>query len=725
MSTTWPAVSTNPCGSRCSPPSTTVAGCSSRRSSAPPRCRTRTRARCPSGTPTARTTSRPGPDAVVVTLPAPTLREITLVDVHLPERPTPPGCARRSTAPAPGPVRPGPPTRSWCSCTTGVLRTRRCSSCCTPSGSAARSGCWPAPTAPVGGRRGGRRVRPGPERAAGLRGGGVGRARGRGGRGPARRRGAPVAAGLGGGHGGRPRGAGRRRDLGTTRGRGRAARPARPARRPPGAAARAVGRRGDPRRARGRAGGAQRPCGAAAADRGRIVRRADALRTRSVLAGLDALLRTAPPASDGGKRLRYQLERVRAGAHELREIELLDLLRSGDLPLPDDELRVAERLLGADGGDVAARLGLRRRRDRRAAAGRGGPAAGAVAGAGGTPGDVDAACGTRRRCWCGRASSWRRGGRRACGAALSSGYSQFGHGSAGCRGIGGRAMVSRHARVADGGRGGGGRAGRGVRRRVTGGRPVPVVGGPGLRGGLGRGTGRHGGRDAVRRTVARGGCGRAAGTGGDAFTYNPALAPEGADMKVYATSDGTSTTVRLEVDGLLPDRGYAAHAHANACGPTGDAAGPHFQNRPTRPRRPASRRRTRPTPTRRTRSGSTCAPTATATARRPPGAVRLHRPRPGVGDRARGETTATDAGAGRVGAAPGWRASRCRSRRADRLRRSGASPRPSRQAMCWHLDRASCCVWARRLSAAVRWSGRGAGRRRVRRRPRSARPAAR
>jgi len=65
----------------------------------------------------------------------------------------------------------------------------------------------------------------------------------------------------------------------------------------------------------------------------------------------------------------------------------------------------------------------------------------------------------------------------------------------------------------------------------------------------------------------------------DAFTYNPALAPEGTNLAVYSTSDGTNTTVRLEVLGLLPDRGYAAHAHANACGPTGDAAGPHFQNR--------------------------------------------------------------------------------------------------------------------------------------------------
>jgi Cu-Zn family superoxide dismutase len=65
---------------------------------------------------------------------------------------------------------------------------------------------------------------------------------------------------------------------------------------------------------------------------------------------------------------------------------------------------------------------------------------------------------------------------------------------------------------------------------------------------------------------------------GDAFTYNPALAPEGAEISVYTDTDGGTTAVRLEVAGLLPGRGYAAHAHVNACGPTGDAAGPHFQN---------------------------------------------------------------------------------------------------------------------------------------------------
>jgi Cu-Zn family superoxide dismutase len=63
-----------------------------------------------------------------------------------------------------------------------------------------------------------------------------------------------------------------------------------------------------------------------------------------------------------------------------------------------------------------------------------------------------------------------------------------------------------------------------------------------------------------------------------AFTYNPALAPEGAQVDVDVDDRGAATEVRLDVEGLLPNRGYAAHAHVNACGPTGDAAGPHFQN---------------------------------------------------------------------------------------------------------------------------------------------------
>jgi Cu-Zn family superoxide dismutase len=65
----------------------------------------------------------------------------------------------------------------------------------------------------------------------------------------------------------------------------------------------------------------------------------------------------------------------------------------------------------------------------------------------------------------------------------------------------------------------------------------------------------------------------------NAFTYNPALAPEGTNVEVDVNSSDRSTEVTLSVEGLLPDRGYAAHAHVNPCGATGDAAGPHFQNR--------------------------------------------------------------------------------------------------------------------------------------------------
>jgi superoxide dismutase, Cu-Zn family len=63
-----------------------------------------------------------------------------------------------------------------------------------------------------------------------------------------------------------------------------------------------------------------------------------------------------------------------------------------------------------------------------------------------------------------------------------------------------------------------------------------------------------------------------------AFTYDPSLAPEGAQLSVEASESDGSTEVRLEVTGLLPDRGYAAHVHARPCGPTGAAAGPHYQH---------------------------------------------------------------------------------------------------------------------------------------------------
>lgn len=64
----------------------------------------------------------------------------------------------------------------------------------------------------------------------------------------------------------------------------------------------------------------------------------------------------------------------------------------------------------------------------------------------------------------------------------------------------------------------------------------------------------------------------------DAVTYTPDLAPAGATMTVTAREADGSTTVELSVAGFEPDRGYAAHAHTDPCGKTGDAAGPHFQH---------------------------------------------------------------------------------------------------------------------------------------------------
>ena len=47
-----------------------------------------------------------------------------------------------------------------------------------------------------------------------------------------------------------------------------------------------------------------------------------------------------------------------AGAHEFRELELLNDLRRGTVELDDDRRERMERLLGADGGALRTRLGL-------------------------------------------------------------------------------------------------------------------------------------------------------------------------------------------------------------------------------------------------------------------------------------------------------------------------------------------------------------------------------
>jgi Cu-Zn family superoxide dismutase len=69
--------------------------------------------------------------------------------------------------------------------------------------------------------------------------------------------------------------------------------------------------------------------------------------------------------------------------------------------------------------------------------------------------------------------------------------------------------------------------------------------------------------------------------GAHAVTYRPDLVPPGSRAHVFSLSGArTGTMTTLVVTGLRPGRAYGAHAHAQPCGATGDAAGPHFQHVP-------------------------------------------------------------------------------------------------------------------------------------------------
>ncbi|MFN2533882.1 MAG: sensor histidine kinase [Pseudonocardiaceae bacterium] len=86
--------------------------------------------------------------------------------------------------------------------------------------------------------------------------------------------------------------------------------------------------------------------------------RAGVRQASSVLRALDALLRASPRSGDRAIKLRYQVEQIRSETHELTEVELLDELQSGTLPLTSEERQLAEELLGAAGSEPRARLGL-------------------------------------------------------------------------------------------------------------------------------------------------------------------------------------------------------------------------------------------------------------------------------------------------------------------------------------------------------------------------------
>jgi len=89
----------------------------------------------------------------------------------------------------------------------------------------------------------------------------------------------------------------------------------------------------------------------------RFLARATTLRARSTMRALETLALTDPPPGGAGPLL-YRLDRIRSGAHELTEIDMIDGLRDGDLDIPDHLRSEAERLLGAHGTDPSVRLSL-------------------------------------------------------------------------------------------------------------------------------------------------------------------------------------------------------------------------------------------------------------------------------------------------------------------------------------------------------------------------------
>jgi hypothetical protein len=84
--------------------------------------------------------------------------------------------------------------------------------------------------------------------------------------------------------------------------------------------------------------------------------RSSQLKARAALVGVETLLRQRPHA--GTETLAASLERIRAGAHEFRELRLLAMARTAGFPLAPELTEEAMRLIGGDGTGVSERLGL-------------------------------------------------------------------------------------------------------------------------------------------------------------------------------------------------------------------------------------------------------------------------------------------------------------------------------------------------------------------------------
>lgn len=97
--------------------------------------------------------------------------------------------------------------------------------------------------------------------------------------------------------------------------------------------------------------------------RSQFAARRDVLKARSALLGLESVLRRHPGVGTAtgtvsADAIGSELERITAGAHEFTEIRILNALRAGSIDVKPEEATDMERLLGAAGTSVPARLGL-------------------------------------------------------------------------------------------------------------------------------------------------------------------------------------------------------------------------------------------------------------------------------------------------------------------------------------------------------------------------------
>lgn len=89
--------------------------------------------------------------------------------------------------------------------------------------------------------------------------------------------------------------------------------------------------------------------------RGQFARRAQALRARAAMVEMETLVSRRPETAEP---VLYRLEELRAGTHELAEIELADALAGGSMVLLGSDRNAALRLLGTADSRPTARLGL-------------------------------------------------------------------------------------------------------------------------------------------------------------------------------------------------------------------------------------------------------------------------------------------------------------------------------------------------------------------------------